>query len=492
MQLRLGMCDDRVLALVGPTRPSTVLVTFCSALAPVLVALGACVKPLPTLPPRDLYVDEETQSRALTSAERGFVEGIDAELQKLGMPPPSLGGYEMNAAAVVADLSLAKLYHGSGRVFAEAASNDLSTTPEESEGQKELGTVPVRGDPNNFLSAPEDVDISRLHRDQHMIARGLPFAVNSDVQIVRFEQHALTDEQLSRAARGVYFYPVYGRPKIGVAILVDGEDNERLYALVLRDQRINMVTGAPRRIRSGGSFELAGQLLDPGLRPLAVGIEGPSTITMDPVEVAGDGSFRTTISLPSIPGLYVVSVGRTEGNDPVPYTVPVFAGVEPTPWPPYPTGRLPGDARTLAGQLARAANAFRQRRGLSALTIPTEFAAFEKNEAKGYGDAVRDARLGDPNALTDWSMKMAARGRAAGVDVSRLDGRQQVVSGRRVELLAARFPPDAMAAYKLAQPEVAQLGLGVAVAPPNADPGQSAYVVSWAVSRAPNGSETQR
>ncbi len=455
-----------------------------------LLAASACVRPLSTLPPSEVYVDRETPPRDLTNEEKRFVEGINADLQKLGMPPAALGGYEMNAAAVIADLGLAKLYRGSSREFAEDNIDERSTTSQEGHLENGPRTIPVRNDPNGFLTQVEDIDFGRLHLDQHMASRGLPFDFYSDVQIINYEQRGLTDNQLLLTARRAHFQPVYGQLRIGVAILVDGEDGKRFYALVLRDERINMVKGAPRRAKPGGSFELAGQLVDRGLKPLEVGIEGPSLITMDPVEVAGDGTFRTTIKLPSVPGLYVVSAGRAQGNDPVPYSVAVFVGMDPTPWPAYATGKPPGDAYALAGQIAQAVNAFRQRRGLPALSIPADLAAFEKAEAKSYGDALYAADRGDTNALADWSAQTTARAKAAGIDAAGLEARQVVLTDLQAETFPARFPSDAMAAFRLAQPGVTQFGLGIAIlSRTSASPDQRLYVVSWATAAQRTGTE---
>jgi hypothetical protein len=450
-----------------------------------MLATGACVKPLATLPPSDVYVDAETPPRPLTDEEKKFVDGMNAELQKLGMPPATLGGYEMNAASILADLGLAKLYRGSDRAFAEDKSDDVATITKGGEVQQgPQVTVAVQSDPNGFLSEAGDIDFTRLHRDQHLASRGLPFDFYSDVQVIPYEKHALTEQDLLLTARRAHFYPVYGRLRIGVAILVDGEDNKRFYALVIRDERIDMEKGAPRVIAPGGTFELAGQVIDRGLKPLAVGVEGPSTVTVDPIEVADDGSFHATIKLPTAPGLYVVSVGRTKGNDPVPYSVAVFAGVEPTPWPVYPTGKPLGDAYALAEQLAQAVNNFRQSRGLPALTIPAGLAAFEKGEGDSYAEALRAARAGNATALAEWSAKRPERAKVAGIDAARLDGRQLALTNHDAQNLPARFPPDAIAAYKLAQPNLAELGLGVAAIPRTADPSQPPYVVSWATERA--------
>jgi hypothetical protein len=265
---------------------------------------------------------------------------------------------------------------------------------------------------------------------------------------------------------------------------VDGEDNKRFYALVIRDERINVEKGVPRTIEPGGTFELAGQVIDRGLNPLVVGVQGPHSITVDPVPVADDGSFHTTIKLPAAPGLYVVSLGRAEGNDPVPYSVAVFAGVDPTPWPVYPTGKLANDAYALAEQLAQAINVFRQGRGLPPLTVPPALGAFEKSEAESYLAALRASRGGDANALADWAAKRPERAKAAGVDASRLDGRQVALNNARAQDLPARFPPDAIAAYKLTQPNVTALGLGVVQIPRATDPNGVPYVVSWATERA--------
>ncbi len=454
------------------------------ALLAALFASGACVKPLTTLPPSDVYVDAETPPRELSGEEKQFIDGMNVELQKLGMPPATVGGYEMNAAAVLADLGLAKMYRGSSREFAEDKSDDVATVSKGGEVQQSANvTVAVQNDPNGFLSEAGDIDFSRLHRDQHLSSRGLPFDFYSDVQVINFEQHSLTQKELMLTARRAHFYPVYGRLRIGAAVLVDGEDNKRFYALVIRDERINVTKGAPRMIAAGGTFELAGQIVDRGLTPLAVGVQGPSSVTVDPVEVADDGSFHATLKLPSASGLYVVSLGRTHGDDPVPYTVAVFAGVEPTPWPSYPTGKPPTDAYAIADQLARAVNAFRQSHGLSVLTIPPGLAAFQKTEAESYAEALRAARQGKATALAEWKANQAGRAKAAGFDASRFDGRQLALTNHQAENLPARFPPDAIAAYKLAQPDVTELGLGVAAIPATADPTQPPYVVSWATAR---------
>jgi hypothetical protein len=453
----------------------------------IFLSLTSCVEPLATIPPRDTYVDEETTPRPLSDSEKNFVEGMNGELAKLGMPPATVGGYEMDVAAVLANLGLAKIYQGSSKAFAADLSDDVSTAQKGGETQ----TAPtintsVRTDPYGFLGEAGDIDLTRLHRDQHLASRGLPFdGLYTDVQVIPYEQRGGPNaNELLATARRAHFYPVYGQLKIGVAIIVDGSDNKRFYSVAIRDLRINMLKGAPRTIEAGGTFELAGQLVDRGITPLVVGVQGPSTITVDSIPVQPNGSFHATIKLPSAPGLYVVSLGRPEGNDPVPYTVGVFAGVEPTPWPYYPKGKPPADAYALAQQLAQAVDAFRQARGQPALTIPAGLAGFEKTESEGYGEALRAARHGNPMALTDWTAQTTARIKAAGFDPERLYGRSLALTNIQAQILPARFPSDAIEAYRLAQPSVTQLGLGVAAIPRTADPMQPPYVVSWSAVRA--------
>jgi hypothetical protein len=455
----------------------------------VLLGMVSCVTPLPTVPPRDTYVDEETPVRPLSGDEKSFVDGMNGELAKLGMPPAVVGGYEMDVAAVLANLGLSKIYQGSGKEFAADKSDDVSTLPPGSSGEQQTApnvNTSVRIDPYGFLSEAGDIDLTRLHRDQHLASRGLPFdGLYTDVQIIPYEQRGGPDaKELLETARRAHFYPVYGELRIGVAIIVDGSDNKRFYSVAIRDVRIIMTKGAPRMIEAGGTFELAGQMVDRGIKPMAVGVQGPSSITVDPIPVAADGSFHTTIKLPGAPGLYVVSLGRTDGNDPVAYNVGVFAGVDPTPWPLYPKGKPPSDAYALAQQIAQSANDFRQARGLPALTIPADLAGFEKTEAEGYGEALRAARYGNPMVLTDWNAQGTARIKAAGFDPARLYGRSQALTNIQAQIFPARFPPDAIEAYRFAQPEVTQLGLGVAAIPRTADPTRPPYVVSWAAVRA--------
>jgi uncharacterized protein YkwD len=454
----------------------------------VLVALASCVTPLPTVPPRDTYVDEETPVRPLSGDEKSFVDGMNGELAKLGMPPAVVGGYEMDVAAVLANLGLSKIYQGSAKEFAADKSDDVSTLSQKSGQTQTAASVntSVRVDPYGFLSEAGDIDLTRLHRDQHLASRGLPFdGLYTDVQIIPYEQRGGPDaKELLATARRAHFYPVYGELRIGVAIIVDGSDNKRFYSVAIRDVRLNIVKGAPRMIETGGTFELAGQVIDHGLTPLMVGVQGPKTLSMDPVEVAADGSFHTTIKLPADPGLFVVSLGRPHGNDPVAYNVAVFAGVDPTPWPFYPKGSPTSDAYALAEQVAQAANAFRQSRGLPALTIPADLAGFEKKEAESYGETLRATRLGNPSALKEWMEQMSSRIKAAGFDPARLDGRIFALTNIQAQILPARFPSDAIAAYRLGQPDITELGLGVAAIPRTADPTQPPYVVSWAAVKA--------
>jgi len=475
------MLDNTSLAFSLPRHPMTPKIRGSLGLFVSLLALGACAEPVAMLPPSDTYVNAEPTPRTLTVDEQKFIDGMNAELMKLGMPAATVGGYEMNAASVLVNLGLAKLYRGSNRAFAEDKSDDIAEVSPPGGNAQITSSVntSVRTDPLGFLSEEGDIDLSRLHRDQHLTSRGMPFDFYSDVQVIPYEQRELQPKDLLYAARRAHFYPVYGQLRIGVAILVDGADDKRLYAVVLRDERLNVTKGVPRTIAPGGSFELAGQVIDRTLRPLMVGVQGPKSITLDPIEVQEDGSFHATIKLPDPPGLYVVSLGRAEGNDPVPYNVAAFAGIEPTPWPRYPKGKPPADALALAEQIGQAVTSFRQTYGLPVLTIPPNLAAFEKTEAQSYAEALRAARQGSATALADWDAKKGARAAAAGFDASHLDGRMVVLSNIAAQLLPARFPPDAIAAHKLAQPNVAELGLGVAVIPRTSDPSQPPYVVGW-------------
>ena len=88
------------------------------ALASLVPFAVACAGPLATLPPSDHYTRVESPALVLNGDEQQLVKDINKELDRLGLPAATVGGYECNLAAVMANVALAKLWNGSGRKFA--------------------------------------------------------------------------------------------------------------------------------------------------------------------------------------------------------------------------------------------------------------------------------------------------------------------------------------------------------------------------------------
>jgi hypothetical protein len=414
-----------------------------SVLLAVFFAAG-CSAVLPVPPPSPTYdVAEGDAVRPLSKPEQAVVDMVNAKLVADGYPKAELGRFEMMLAALHADVSLSKAWSTSGRKIL-----DFEVDPDE----------------------PAGMQWNKLHLLHHYLARGVvPLSVSEWVEGVDWEQRRLRQQDLDEKIWPA-LHPsgkIQGKLRIGVAILADGVDNQRYFSIVLRDDKLDLDKGPPREAKPGETFELSGTLRAMNLRPLKLAVLRPDAkVDEQIVDVAGDGRFTVSYQIPAQTGRYLVALGPGASL----FTVPLFVGTTPAPWPGYATldAVPPNTARDAAKEFAAAVETWRKGQGLTPVRLPSDLCAFAKAEAKRLVD---DPLRKDASSWKD-------RARAAGLDPAhvtwhherwRLDPPDDKHGFQYWEDFVTRAPWDPFQAAALGSTKLGALGVGLVTEPQKSD-----------------------
>ena len=410
------------------------------ALSALAIAISGCFSKMYVPAPSATYDVSEDGETALSRREQELVDAINTRLVKDGFAPAKLGSYENKLALLEAEVWNQKSWSTSHRQI------DRTFAPDPDE--------------------PEGTEGSKLHIGHWLLARGVevPSFVGNALHGDVFPKHRLTDTDLDKMW---FFLRPSRKPeselKIGVAILPDGWDGKRYFAVVLRDDQIELAKGPPRTAEPGSTFEIQGQLFV-SHRPFRLAVLHPDgkVIDFQTIDVQSDGHFTTSYQLPKDTGRYVVALHSGS----VLINVPVFAGVDPAPWPPYASvdATDPDTTRDGAKEFATAVEGWRKGQGLSPLPLPPELCAFAKAEAKRSAEESM-APLAEPVS----SQGFSERARAAGLDPDKvhrfvdrvvLSPPDETNFFHSWETFVARAPWSPFAAAVLESPKVSQLGIG--------------------------------
>ncbi len=434
--------------------------TFCAfrpaaAVGALGLALTGCFSKMYVPPPSATYDIVEGGVAKPGKYEATLIEAVNARLLKEGFPAATVGSFEMKLALLEAELRNQKSWSTSHRQIDKSFVPD----PDEAEGN----------------------EVGKLHMHHWLLARGVevPGRVWDATHGDDFPKRKLTEADLDKM--WFFLHPSrkpQGELKIGVAIIADGWDNKRYFAVVIRDDQIELDQGPPRAIQPGSTFEIQGKLMTPD-RPfkLAVLHQDGKAMDFQTIDVQTDGSFTASYQLPKESGRYVLALGAEKAL----IDVPVFAGVDPSPWPPYAAvdASDPNTTRDGAKEFATAVEAWRKGQGLSPLPLPADLCAFAKAEAKRSADE-SVAPLADSAS----SPSFKERARAAGLDPERvhwfvhrllLSPPDETNLFHSWETFVTRAPWTPFEAAVLESPKVGQLGIG-AVPEPQKSPDDPKFI----------------
>jgi hypothetical protein len=433
---------------LGVFRPFAVLGTLS-------VGLTGCFGKMYVPAPTATYDISEGGETSLGKYEKELMDAVNARLVKEGFPAAKVGSYEMKLALLEAEVCNQKTWSTSHRQIDQS-----------------------------FIPDPDEVagnDASKVHMYHWLLARGVevPDGVWDANHSDDFAKRTLRDSDLDK----MWFYlrpdrKPKGELKIGVAILGDGWDSKRYFAVVVREDRIELTKGPPRTIDPGSTFDIEGRVLTSG-RPLRLAVLHPDGKVVDfqTVDVQSDGQFSVSYQVPKDSGRYVLSLGD-EGRL---VNVPVFAGIAPAPWPAYPGADTadPDNTRGGAKEFATAIEGWRKGQGLAPLPLPADLCAFAKAEAKRSAD-----ESSAPLAESVSSESFKERARAAGLDPEKvhrfvhrllLSAPDEVNLHHNWEAFVTRAPWDPFEAAVLMSPKVTQLAIG-AVPEPQKSPDDPKFI----------------
>ncbi len=445
-------------------------------LALALTVFGsACAAPLAMLPPSDHYVLVNEPPPPLSSAEQAFVDQINKEFARLGLPAATVGQVEMNAAAVIANVALAKIWNGSGHTFGTGADvAQKANTTSEVTGTHFAGASKF----NTISDEEDDTSLKHMHTGQHLISRGIPNVFRSTSFDVTHAQTKLGDEEIQKGVRVIRPDDLQGKVLLGVAVLPVGDADKRVFVMVSRNLIADIVQGPPRIAEPGSTFEVAGTVAIPELKEMKWALEGPDgKVTLGAVPVDRDGHFKISAVLSKDPGRSLFSVREV-------FTAPIFAGVPLTPYPISAPPKVdPVDGtRTLATRLVKAITDWRKAHGLSVPTFDADLSAFAKADAMlnaKAADEASGANSGTPRDVVEKTFK----DRATAAGYTNLAHWSAVEADDYVNDFLARLPNGPFQAAALGSPTLAAIGIGVALAPNTVtkDEDLIRYGITWVI-----------
>ncbi|HUB08249.1 MAG TPA: hypothetical protein VMB50_14675 [Myxococcales bacterium] len=425
------------------------------------LSLGGCAENLAVPAASQTYQMVAEGTPNWTAEERALAEQMNERLAKEGFPKAEPGASESSLAALEVAILRSKRW----------------------------STAHRRGDASLSLDTDEQegTEYPKAHMLHRLLARGTLWGGGESwgfAHVDDFVKRTLWPSDLDKLwpwARPSQL-PV-GTLRIGVAVLGDGPDGRRYFAVVLRDDRVDLTQGPPRTAEPGSKFVVSGQVHDDELKPLKLAVWRPDgTVDQQVVDIGSDGRFEASYQLPKDTGRYVVALG---GRRSIPFEVPVFVGVAPEPWPPVaaPDAIDPQTTRDSAKELARALFAWRKAQKLPAVTLPEALCAFAKAEAKRYVEEDANPAKAE-RAHKDWALRV----RAAGLDPDKVfvyHARMPLSPSDENNLLhswesfLARIPWDPFSENELRKADLSQIGIG-AVPEPQASVDDPKFVdVVW-------------
>jgi hypothetical protein len=418
------------------------------------LATSACVTALPAQRPDDTFVSANGPVSAASEDEKRFLEDVNKELVKQGWLPATPGENEMKAARIVTRTAFEQRWSSSG----------VKSSPPDATSEKPLRAW-----------VPKTAPQAPVY--QYATAYGVVPDFAWAFQVADYSTDHLGSSDLEDLVRSIRPRGYVGQARLGVSILPDPADAHRIFAIVMRDERVNITKGAPRVATPGTSISIEGRLLVPSIKPslwilLPDGKPEEASLTM-----GEGGSLSASYTLPPTPGLYLVSISGGTG-----YEVPVFSGVEPTPWPPRPADDAapPGDPRDAATQVVQALENWRVRHGLSVLPVKADLCAAAKSEATVLGIAEAKNR-GSPMDYTELP-RSADRLRAANLDPSRVAVMNLTWRDDEFIYFLARFPEQPATIGRLMAPDAEGLGVGVTYLPRESQDDPNFFRMVWMVS----------
>jgi biopolymer transport protein ExbD len=427
----------------------------------------ACAAPLATLPPSNTYTEIEETAPQLSRDEQKLVDAINQQFVQMGLPAATLGSHEQNAAAIMANAALAKVWNGSGRALAQRNPQEVGPAVSGQERVEAKHEV-ANGRYASLTDEQDDAEVKHLHIGQHLSANGIPLNVNVRVFVATYAQTTLEDDELKKFVESLRPDSIFGDLKIGVAIIPAGDADKRIFAIALRDRMFDIAKGPPRIASPGTAFDFAGTVFDRDLKIVKVGLMGPDgKVQLGQAAVGPQGDFSISMTIPNVPGLYVFTAGRAERTwDNI--NVPIFAGVSPTPWPvSADPNALPVDGtRAIVQRLAKAIAERRHGEGLPPVPIDSSLSALAKNEATLLAKAI-DASGGPSSGLPVMGVNEARHQhlQTSGYDPRTVYQLARMLTPDYMNDFFARFPENAFLGAALGSPTIQSIGLGVVLVP---------------------------
>ncbi len=409
---------------------------------PFAAALGCAPALLPVRPASELYETGEADVPSLSSSQRELADGLNAALARQGLAKATPGAFEMDVAALIAN---------AGRTKENGAT----------------GAGASRGTNLGMGAAEESAADSEAKVHPHRIAyqAGLPGDFSAWYSVEDFPKHMLGADDFDKAAKNLAPpLPPMGKLRLGVAVVTDGWDNHRVFALVLRDELIDLQKGPPRTIDPQKRFSMAGTLAAGGGKVVVLRLLRPGgQIDRQEIPVGDGGHFQLDYTIPAEKGLYVATLSAGE-RDVV--SMPIFVGVPQSVWPPLAAKGAPAasTSRDVAEALVKAVALFRKGDSRPDLSLTPELCALAK-------------KLAEEN-LDDAKLTEKLKGLDASLAFHREWVREDEVADR-----AAATPTNASAAEFFLAP-VKAFGLGVARLPKKSPDDDNVYGIVWLAKKA--------
>ncbi|MHB1845898.1 MAG: hypothetical protein ACYCWW_13815 [Deltaproteobacteria bacterium] len=400
------------------------------------LALACAGAPLPVRPPTADYETGETDVSQLSPSQRELVDGLNAALEKQGLPKAVPGSYEMDVAALIAN---------AGRTKQNGAT----------------AAGPSRGTNLGMGASDETATDSdaKIHVEQRLYERGLPAGLKTWFSVEDFPKHALNQDDFAKAVRALAPLHLYGKLRVGAAVATDGWDNHRVFSIALRDETADLTKGPPRTTEPQTSFAIEGTVVDPSLKKISLRVlRADAKVDEQSIPVGDGGHFKADYTVPAAKGTYVATLLLNSLDA---LTMPFFVGTPASAWPALaPKDAVaPTTSRELALQLVRSIASWTHGANQSPPSLTPELCALAKKlAAKDLSDDALQAALKEASpSLAFW------RG---------------FVTEDNAADFAAAAPWDASAAQLFLSPGKGY-GLGVARLPKKSDDDANVYEVIW-------------